>query len=318
MLSAQGRPCIIDGKSSTCPLVKPDAFLNAARSAEDIDAIINLSVGRAAKFTEIQDRLSGSSHVLFVVAAGNDHSDLATRQVYPARYGGPNNDGRVNLLTVAAMDFDGHRAAFSNYGADYVDLAAPGCSLPVLRRNARNDAFEPARASGTSFAAPLVSFTAALLQTVWPHVTPRQLRARILVSSNISSLLDPSDVADSRALDIGKSLSIYEDVVDGTVDGKHVRVRGKIDPSRTLFDFCSGQVSLYRSSGVNHRRIRKIAAVTRPTPGFLLYWESEDGVFGRTVCPRQSITMGIRDDFTNAVYEFTGDNITDVVFAEEH
>ena len=318
MLSANGKPCVVPGASRTCPVVMPDVFNNAVREAERMNAIVNLSVGRAVPFGEISDHLTPGSHTLFVVAAGNDQVDLATRQVYPARYGGANNDGRYNLITVAALDLDGRRAAFSNFGSAYVDIAAPGCLLPVLAKDVKADEYERRQASGTSFAAPLVSFTAALLQTVWPHATPRQLRFRILVAANISPLVDVAEIQDSRILDVGKTLSIYQDVIDASIGGKTKRLRGRIDSSRTLFDFCNGGQSFYRSSGRNHKRIRKIALVTKPTANFLIYWESDDGVFGSTLCPKEPLTLKIRDDFTNGNYELHSDDLLDVVFAEEH
>ncbi|WP_053599654.1 S8 family serine peptidase [Bacillus sp. FJAT-18017] len=60
---------------------------------------------------------------LFVAAAGNDGMDIDEMGAYPAAY--PNS----NILSVAAVDNQGKRANFSNYGTYSVDVAAPGVDV---------------------------------------------------------------------------------------------------------------------------------------------------------------------------------------------
>ena len=95
-----------------------------------------------------------SQGVVIVAAAGNDESNVP---LYPA--------ADPNCLGVAALDASDVKCSFSNWGA-HIDLSAPGEDIkgPFL-----NDQF--ARWSGTSFAAPFVAGTGALLLARIPMAT---------------------------------------------------------------------------------------------------------------------------------------------------
>jgi subtilisin family serine protease len=71
-----------------------------------------------------------------------------------------------SLLTVAATDQNDVRASFSSYG-DYVDLAAPGVSVYTTAVGGGYS-----KASGTSFASPIVAATAALMLSANSTLTP--------------------------------------------------------------------------------------------------------------------------------------------------
>ncbi|PEJ59095.1 hypothetical protein CN692_06345 [Bacillus sp. AFS002410] len=64
-----------------------------------------------------------NSNSLFVAAAGNDGMDVEEGGAYPAGF------ESSNILSVAAVDNKGKLADFSNYGADSVDVAAPGVDV---------------------------------------------------------------------------------------------------------------------------------------------------------------------------------------------
>ncbi|WP_088013987.1 S8 family serine peptidase [Gottfriedia acidiceleris] len=64
-----------------------------------------------------------NSNSLFVAAAGNDGMDNDEEGAYPASF------ESANILSVAAVDNKGNLAPFSNYGADSVDVAAPGVDI---------------------------------------------------------------------------------------------------------------------------------------------------------------------------------------------
>ncbi|MFB7141772.1 S8 family serine peptidase [Gottfriedia sp. NPDC056225] len=64
-----------------------------------------------------------NSNSLFVAAAGNDGWDNDEGGAYPASF------ESSNILSVAAVDNKGKLADFSNYGADSVDVAAPGVDV---------------------------------------------------------------------------------------------------------------------------------------------------------------------------------------------
>ena len=69
-------------------------------------------------------------------------------------------------------------APFSNFGAEQVDVFAPGTDI---RSTSPDDEYEAA--SGTSFAAPVVSGIAALLMTYYPQLSAQDVRRIILESA---------------------------------------------------------------------------------------------------------------------------------------
>jgi subtilisin family serine protease len=66
---------------------------------------------------------AGNVGIILCAAAGNDTSNNDTTAVYPANY------RLSNMIVVAASDRNDALAAFSNYGATTVDLAAPGVNI---------------------------------------------------------------------------------------------------------------------------------------------------------------------------------------------
>ena len=101
---------------------------------------------------------------LVIFAAGND--DIP--------YGSPGNyDG---CISVGAINKNGARASFSNYG-DWVDVCAPGVSVPSTYLSGQYVSM-----SGTSMACPHVSGVAALIVSYFggKGFTADELRARLL------------------------------------------------------------------------------------------------------------------------------------------
>lgn len=153
--------------------------------------IINLSLG-GLEISSIEQHAidyAYTHNVLIVVAAGN--SGIDTANFGPA--------ASPHVLTVGASDTNDRHAGFSNWGAS-VDLVAPGIDILSLRARSTDFAlvtglkdYMPGdwfvgpearfyRASGTSFAAPLVTGVASLVIAKNPGVTVEQLM-RILTQS---------------------------------------------------------------------------------------------------------------------------------------
>ena len=113
--------------------------------------------------------------ILVVTAAGNSATNLDSQPTYPAGF------GLDNVITVAATTRTDQLAAFSNFGAHTVDLAAPGVDIFSTYYTADNGY---ATLSGTSMAAPLVSGAFALLRARYPAETYHQLINRLLSTTD--------------------------------------------------------------------------------------------------------------------------------------
>ncbi|MDT7041622.1 S8 family peptidase [Candidatus Nitronereus thalassa] len=128
---------------------------------------------------------------LIVVAAGNQGSETVNRAPVSMNH----------VLPVGAIDIHDERAGFSNWGP-HIKIAAPGVEILSLRARrtdfmlmfgAKN--YEPGesfvgpqaqfmRASGTSFAAPLVSGVVSLIWAKNPDLTNEQVERMLLESAD--------------------------------------------------------------------------------------------------------------------------------------
>ncbi|OCA87252.1 S8 family peptidase [Pseudobacillus wudalianchiensis] len=117
--------------------------------------VINLSLGNYQPSAVMEEaiRYAMKKDVVVVSAAGNDNSSQPS---FPAAYPG--------VLGVAAVDWEGRRAPFSNYG-DYIDIAAPGVHIASTFFQGQY-----ASLSGTSMAAPHVSALAGLIRSIDPNL----------------------------------------------------------------------------------------------------------------------------------------------------
>ncbi len=157
---------------------------NSIRYAVDQGAhIINMSFGKGfSPWKEVVDeavRYADEQGVLLVHAAGNSSEDLRTEPNFPTRNLGDGTRAE-RWLEVGASSFRADEAlvaTFSNYGAGEVDLFAPGDSI---RSTAPENEYEAA--SGTSFAAPVVSGVAALLMAYYPELSAAEVREILLAS----------------------------------------------------------------------------------------------------------------------------------------
>jgi subtilisin family serine protease len=187
--------------------------------------------------------LTESRNELFIVAAGNNNMnddtkgvDLAGTDLRPQLYGG--NDEAPNMILVAAIDGP-NLAIFSNFSTSHVSIAAPGCGVKSWKpvngdKTNAEDAF-----SGTSFATPIVAYTAAVVKALMPpkRSGAKWVRARILASSDLTAI---KGVEDGRVLNPVKAVSIYEDVVDVEEAGQAKTVVGRIALPNGIANLCDG------------------------------------------------------------------------------
>lgn len=186
--------------------------------------VVNMSIAFAEQdaANTFRDILTKNPKTLFVAAAGNDGEDLKERRIYPASLGG---EERLNLITVGSVDSNGLLSNFSNFGAN-VDLAAPGCNITSWI-----DGEGPkVSISGTSQAAPLVTFAAALLLSKSPASMPRAIKNRLIYSGDlIRDKASRAKVWSGVRLAIPKALFVNDDFVFVREGGKYAAYLGKIE-----------------------------------------------------------------------------------------
>ena len=144
---------------------------------------------------------AGRAGIVSVVAAGNTGVNIDRTGTTPAGF----SASQADVITVAAVDNQGKLAAFSNFGAQRVDIAAPGVNIfttlptyPFVEMNdpsANQGGLTPAYYlppptamsygydSGTSEATSFVTGTIALEAATNPSATPAELKAALLQSA---------------------------------------------------------------------------------------------------------------------------------------
>lgn len=148
------------------------------KAVEDSVNVINLSIsgakGRKSDLLQESINKALEKNIAVVVAAGNRNDDA--KDYFPA-----NVDG---VFTVGAVDWNGNRTYFSNYG-ECVDFVAPGYQVEVYAYE--NYSYHE---DGTSFSAPYIVSACAEALSVNPELTISELKDRL-----IDSCIKPSDMS---------------------------------------------------------------------------------------------------------------------------
>lgn len=184
--------------------------------------ILNNSWGGGGFSTALLDVIQAANNagILFVAAAGNDSRNNDFNPSYPSNY------DVENVISVAAIDRTGKLATFSNYGAQNVDLGAPGVS--ILSCTAFSNS-SYASFQGTSMASPHVAGVAALLVSQDPGATVTEMRNRLLDTTVPLSSLSGKTVTGGM-VDAAGALSLIE---DGILEIA-VQLRGAIIPGNNV------------------------------------------------------------------------------------
>jgi subtilisin family serine protease len=200
------RVLMIKVASKTKGITLSNLQLALQHAARRKAGVVNISIEspRTDRFVEETFRNHAG---LIVVAAGNDGMRLTTEdpEVYPAAYAA----GSPHIIAVAALEDDRTRWQQSNYGVGVVEIAAPGKN--VLSTYSQT---EWRCANGTSYAAPFVSFVAAVLSDLaeTSNASSGDLKQRLLASCRWTDEL-AEQITRGCVLDIDDALSFKRDVV---------------------------------------------------------------------------------------------------------
>ena len=138
------------------------------KAVNDGADVISLSITSQEKSEVIVDAVKNAydKGVIIVNSAGNASDDVS--KYYPA-----NMD---EVFTVGAIDKNGNRAFFSNFGEE-IDFVAPGYLLEMSGYNLKDETD-----NGTSFSVPFVSAAAAMVLSVSPDLSIAQVKQKLIDS----------------------------------------------------------------------------------------------------------------------------------------
>lgn len=194
-----------------------DYFTGMARTASSGENFLatNNSWGGGGYSQALSDAVARGARadVLFVAAAGNgggdgigDNNDAVAN--WPSNLSTTASAGYEAVIGVAALNSSGGLAAFSNYGATTVDIAAPGVGITSTLLAGTYGTY-----NGTSMATPHVSGALVLEAALNPGATGAQLRAALLETAAATSSV-AGKVATGGRLDIGALIA--RDIPDGS------------------------------------------------------------------------------------------------------
>jgi hypothetical protein len=157
---------VLDGNGQGDAFTLAEAILVAVDNGADV---INMSLGGYGDSRLLQEAVAYATErgVVMVAASGNDGIGNLT---YPAAYG--------SVIGVTAVDANGNRAPFSNFG-EGVDVAAPGYQIHALWGDDEFIYF-----NGTSASSPLVAGMAARIIESGQTTDAREIQALIAAEAN--------------------------------------------------------------------------------------------------------------------------------------
>lgn len=141
-----------------------------------------------------------NADIIFVASSGNNSANLDLNPRYPASY------DIDNIVAVAYTTRNDTLGSLSNYGATSVDLAAPGAEMYSTFFASDSSYLGGSFLQGTSFAAPYVAGTFALMLAKYSGEAHQQIISRVLNATDPLPALSGKCVTGGR-LNLRKALS---------------------------------------------------------------------------------------------------------------
>jgi serine protease len=236
------------GGSATAADIAEAIRLAADRAAD----VINLSLSGTGYSETMQQSIDYAYRkgVVLVAAAGNSNQNFVT---YPARY--------QHVLSVAATDITGKRAAYSNFGAG-VNFAAPGGLVTTEKPTGgiiqntfdlknKESLFAPYQ--GSSFAAAHLTGAVALIKSI-AKLEPDQIE-QILADSSRRPTSDPLNEYGVGTIDVDAAIKVVQSKQIPPIDfwrrvnhegwlGKHLWIDADMIASKARLLTLAGAIGL--------------------------------------------------------------------------
>jgi len=151
---------------------------------------------------ELMFKQARDDGLLVVVSAGNTNTDIDGTN--PVRF--PQAFSFNNLVVVMGIDQTGAKWTSSSYGTTSVDIAAPSVNIRAFD-NLRVTPAVPYYAAGTSFAAPMVAATCALIWEQHPTWTYLQVINHLYATGKFDSGLT-SYCATSKLVNLAQAVGV--------------------------------------------------------------------------------------------------------------
>jgi len=251
--------------------------------------IVNLSLSYDHELNIL--RSMRDSNNLYVASAGNYPIDIddSQRRLFPAYYG---RELLKNLVVVAAHDAKDRIVPGTAVGKSTVDLAAPGCKIKSLVGATLTDV---ETLSGTSQAAAIVSYTAALLSGNVANMDAASIKNRLVLTVDERS--DFGKLRSGGKLNIPKAIAANLDVVEMVEGNASKTVYGVVQELSDRLELCGASTN-WSLSTIGRIDLKKVAvtnlrAVRVLTPWGEIKYSGECSVGERSLSFRKYVSPGL-------------------------